>query len=227
MEKPVYILGIESSGAASGISLSKKGELFADETFVVKNIHSRLLAGITEQILEVSQLNYKELTAIALSAGPGSFTGLRIGFSLAKGLAHALSRPVIQVPTLDIFAYQHGETERPVLSLIDAHRKEVFCAKYWWEDHRFLQLEESQLRPLNSLTSIINEPTYFVGSGAVKLEETIKTICGTQAIFPNPFHPLSESWALHHLAYQKFLGNEFVAAKDCQPLYLRSFMGVM
>ena len=98
-----HILGIESSGMVSGACISLEDELVAQSILKVKNIHSRQLALLVEQLMDHLHLQYSDLAAVAVSAGPGSFTGLRIGYSLAKGIAHALNIPIIEVPTLDIW----------------------------------------------------------------------------------------------------------------------------
>jgi tRNA threonylcarbamoyl adenosine modification protein YeaZ len=227
MDNSVSILGIESSGASSGISLSKNGFLIGQISFVIKNIHSRLLAISIDQILSFTNLDLKSISAIALSAGPGSFTGLRIGYSLAKGLAHVSSIPIIEIPTLDIYAYQNGETNLPVLSLLDAHRDEIFCSKYRWKNNYLVQEEKSHLRSVDDLNDVLLEPTEIVGAGVDIYKEKIQKYYGNLAIFSTISVNTPESWALQRLAYQKYLNGEKISADKCQPFYLRSFKGVM
>ena len=226
-ENPVYILGIESSGLTSAISISRDGQVLAQTSLNIKNIHSRLLAQMTERILAYTNVKAEDISALALSAGPGSFTGLRIGYSLAKGLAHGLNIPIVQVPTLNLWAYQHGEVEMPVLALIDAHRNEIFCALYRWHEGRMIQTGDYRLLPLNSLPEILDKPTVIVGGGALKLKEELRKVCGEDLIFPKPFRISPQSWALHDLAYQKFLDKEISPADACEPQYMRAFKGIM
>ncbi len=226
-KETVSILGIESSGATSSISLSRDGELIGEFSLVIKNIHSRLLSVIIQQIIELTSIQYRDLSAIALSAGPGSFTGLRIGYSLAKGLAHALNLPVVEVPTLDIFAYQQGQTDYPVVSLIDAHRGEVFLSTYCWENNQLNQKTDSQILPLEKISNLVKESALFVGPDVLKFKKIIEECCGTRAIFPFPFNSRPEARALQELAYRKYLSGETVSARDCEPKYMRPFKGIM
>jgi tRNA threonylcarbamoyladenosine biosynthesis protein TsaB len=227
MEKPIYIVGIETSGVASGISLSKNGKLVAQLSLAAENIHSRLLAAMANQIFAFSGMKLATLSAIAISAGPGSFTGLRIGFSLAKGLAHPFSTHIIQVPTLEIYAYQNIHTNLPVLSIMDAHRNDIFCAKYKWNNGKLFQITESHLRSIHSLSEIVTEPTVIVGNDIIKFKKDITEICGKLAQFSNFSVSMPESWALQEIAFKKYQQEEFISAKACQPLYIRTFKGVM
>jgi len=141
----IRILGIESSGLVSGVYISRGSNLIGQIALNVKNIHSERLATILEQLLSRVHLKFNELSALAISAGPGSFTGLRIGYSLVKGLGHSLNIPIVEVPTLDIWSYQEGEQEIPVFSIIDAHRNEIYYGSYFWENGKMEKKDKYHL----------------------------------------------------------------------------------
>lgn len=226
-KEPVFILTIETSGLTSGVSIGRDGKLLAQMALNLKNIHSRKMALMLKQIMEDVNLEYRQLAAIALSAGPGSFTGLRIGYSLAKGLAHPLHIPLVEVPTLDVWAYQQGKTDLPVLALIDAHRGEIFCGLYRWKQDNLQREGDYRLLPLKDLPSVLTEPTLIVGGDAAQLREKILEICGQTARFSFPLLIQPENRALLHLAFLKYHAGESSTVEEAEPLYMRAFRGVM
>lgn len=116
---------------ASGSAIIEEGIIKADFEVVKRLTHSETLLAIIKQMLDISQINLKDIDAIACSAGPGSFTGLRIGVALAKGIALALNIPVIKISTLDAMGLPLSEMcDGFVCPLIDARNKQVYCASY-------------------------------------------------------------------------------------------------
>lgn len=231
-----YLLGIETSGLTSAIGISQEGQLLAQLALNVKNVHSRRLALMVEQLWEHvgfpgrNQPLYEKpapFSAIALSAGPGSFTGLRIGYSLAKGLAHVWEIPIIEVPTLDIWAYQQGETELPVLSVIDAHRGEIFYGLYRWNNQSMQRVGDCRLTGLNTLPGILKEPALVVGGGLRTLREKLEQVCGQRVVIPFPLLVEPQCRALLDLAFQKYGKGDTVSAESCEPRYMRAFKGAM
>jgi tRNA threonylcarbamoyladenosine biosynthesis protein TsaB len=226
-EKEIYLLGIEASGLTSAVCISREDQLLGLILLNLKNIHSRKLSAITRQLLDHINLKFTDLSGIILSAGPGSFTGLRIGYSLAKGLAHPLNLPIVEVPTLDIWAHQHGRTDLPVLSIIDAHREEIFCAKYLWQGNELNGYDDFQLLPISSLKKYVTEKTLIVGNDLEKLKGKISELLGKKALFSFPLSRDPDCHSLCHLGYKKFVNQDTVTASDCEPRYMRAFKGVM
>jgi tRNA threonylcarbamoyladenosine biosynthesis protein TsaB len=130
--KDIFILNIETATKACSVSLSKNGELLCiEEELSEKYIHSERLTTFIDKILTYSKITFKDLNAIAVSKGPGSFTGLRIGVSTAKGLCYGLDIPLIAINTLDSlcanFLHNNQLLENEVLvPMIDARRREVY-----------------------------------------------------------------------------------------------------
>lgn len=226
-EKEIYLLGIEASGLTSAVCISKEDQLLGAISLNLKNIHSRKLSAISWELLDHINLKFTDLTGIILSAGPGSFTGLRIGYSLAKGLAHPLNLPIVEVTTLDIWAHQNGRTDLSVLSVIDAHREEIFCAKYIWQGNDLTRSDEYQLLPISSLKKYVTEKTLIVGSDLGTLKKKISELLGKKALFPFPLSRDPDCHSLCHLGYKKFVNQETVTVADCEPRYMRAFKGVM
>lgn len=124
------ILGIDSSGLVASAAIVAEGMLVSEFTVNNKQTHSQTLLPMIEQVVEMADIPLDALDAIAVAAGPGSFTGLRIGASTAKGMALALKKPIVSVPTLEGLAYRVGVTEAVVCPMMDARRNQVYTGMY-------------------------------------------------------------------------------------------------
>lgn len=124
------ILGIDSSGMTASVALVADDGLMAEFTINNKRTHSETLLPMIDKLMNMAEVQPSELTAIAIAAGPGSFTGLRIGAATAKGLALALDVPIVPVPTLEGLAYNLAGEKRLVVSVMDARRNEVYAGAY-------------------------------------------------------------------------------------------------
>ncbi len=164
------LLGLETSGLTSGVYLSRNNQLLAEISLNIRNIHSRGIALFIEQILTFAEIGFDQVSAVVISAGPGSFTGLRIGYSVAKGLLHALQKPLIEIPTLDIWSYQQGQVTFPVFSFIDAHRQEIYYAFYRWEGQEMKRESDYQIMPFELLPQRITEKNLFCWPGCSSLD---------------------------------------------------------
>jgi len=124
------ILAIDTSGLTATVALSEDDRLVASFSIQYKTTHSQILMPMLEKIKELTNLDLKTIDAIALAAGPGSFTGLRIGTATAKGLCLALGVPLIAVPTMDAMAYNLYGVERLICPMMDARRSQVYTGVY-------------------------------------------------------------------------------------------------
>ena len=225
--KKIRLLALETSGNVSGVYLSEGERMLGQITLHQKNIHSRRLSVSIRQLLEHLDLTEQDLSGIILSAGPGSFTGLRIGYSLGKGLAHALKCPIVEVPTLDIWAWQIGQTSLPVFSFVDAHRDEIFYAVYRWKSDVLKKETDYQLVSFNDLSRVITEKMIITGAEIETFRDRFTGASQDFATFPEPLPLVPEGRVLISLGYQKYLQEEFSPLESCEPLYLRAFKGVM
>lgn len=124
------ILGIESSSLVAGVALVTDGVLTAEYTMNDKKTHSQTLLPMLDEVCRLLQLDLNTVDAIAVSAGPGSFTGLRIGSATAKGLGLALNKPLVSVPTLDALAYNLWGSTALICPIMDARRNQVYTGLY-------------------------------------------------------------------------------------------------
>lgn len=132
------ILALDSSGLVASAAVLNEDSVISEYTMNYKKTHSQTLLPMVEEIVRMTEQDLCELDAIAVAAGPGSFTGLRIGSATAKGLGLALNKPLISVPTLEGLAYNLYGSERLICPIMDARRKQVYTGLYTWEEGRFL-----------------------------------------------------------------------------------------
>lgn len=162
------ILGIDSSGLVASAAIVADDSLVAEFTVNNKQTHSQTLLPMIDKVVEVSGISLQELDGIAVAAGPGSFTGLRIGSSTAKGMAFVLNKPIIPVPTLEGLAYRAALAEGVICPLLDARRNQVYTGIYQMQNDRLLCLKEQTaediLEVVDSLNRI-NQKVILLGDG--------------------------------------------------------------
>ena len=221
------ILSIESSGTICSAALHQNGELLALIESDEPNIHGQKLAVFIKEITELQQIPINSLDAIAVSEGPGSYTGLRIGVSIAKGLCYASQIPLIAVDTLQSMAYamlqqkEFSFSDNAVLMpMIDARRMEVYLAGYDLQLNKILPTKPVILE--DNFYNTLNQPTFVCGNGASKIESLFFNNSLT-------FVPDINFSAKHlgYLAFQKFETNQFENVAYFEPLYLKDFAMVM
>lgn len=127
------ILALDSSGLVASVAVAEDGILLGEYTINYKKTHSQTLLPMLEAVRDMIELDMESVDAIAVAAGPGSFTGLRIGSATAKGLAQAMNKPVIGIPTLEGLAYNLYGTDKLVCPLMDARRNQVYTGVYTFQ----------------------------------------------------------------------------------------------
>ncbi len=173
------ILAIESSSLVASAAIVEDDILVAEYTVDYKVTHSQTLLPMIDEILRMTQTDKKTIDAIAVSGGPGSYTGLRIGSATAKGLGMALDIPLIHVPTLDAMAYNAYGYAGLVCPIMDARRSQVYTGIYQFEDGKFNILLENSAITFDELMQKLDEINYdkkkvmFIGDGIPVFKERI------------------------------------------------------
>lgn len=213
------ILSLETSTKVCSIALHDDGKLVADQTYHLEKSHSSLLPQIVKELLSNCEVELSSVDAYAVSAGPGSYTGLRIGVTTAKGLAFAAQKPLIGVSTLHAMLHQiqkvHPE-DAYFCPMIDARRMEVYCLL---SDH---EKQEWEISPLivesNSFEDFRDKPLYLFGDGAMKTKEVLNQ--ENLVWLPN-IHPSARE--IGELAEVKFKKGELEDVAYFEPFYLKEF----
>jgi len=218
------VLGLDSSGLVASVAVVENDNLCAEYTVNFKKTHSQTLLPMLDVISEMIQLDLSTVDAIAVAAGPGSFTGLRIGSATAKGLGLALQKPLLAVPTLDALAYNVYNTKALVCPIMDARRNQVYTGIYSYVDYK-LQIErDTDALDIHQLIGEINalgQEVIFLGDGvAVYKDVIIKEIKVPYTFAPAHCNKQRAS-AVAALGLEYLEAGRVVSAADFQPDYLR------
>ena len=218
----VLILAIETATGCGGVSLTKggvdEGRVLAEYTLQPEITHSRRLLGSVGAMMEAAGVGWGDLDAVAVSLGPGSFTGLRIGLAAAKGIAMGTNLPLLGVPTLDGLAAQATPTELPLCCLLDARKQQVYAAFYSFKAGRCLRTSDFMVVSAEQLAQRIQAPTLVVGPGINACQATLAE---------HPLARLAPAGLLHpRAAFIGFCGAAMLAQgqgnDDLVPLYVRA-----
>lgn len=183
----MIILGIESSSMVASVALVTDGITMAEYTVNFKKTHSQTLLPMIDEMVSMVEMKLENLDAIAVSGGPGSFTGLRIGSATAKGLGLALNKPLIHVPTLDAMAYGMWGASALLCPMMDARRNQVYTGLYRCREGLEV-LRPSCAMDIGELTEALNrqgEPVILLGDGAA----VHKNLCKERLTVPFFFGP--------------------------------------
>lgn len=142
------ILALDSSGMTASVAIVEDNIVIGEYNVTYKKTHSQTLLPMLDEVVKMTETDLKQIDAIAISSGPGSFTGLRIGSATAKGLAQGLELPVIEVPTLEAMAYQLFGTECLICPMMDARRNQAFTGLYEWKNDNFTTVEGQMAVPV-------------------------------------------------------------------------------
>ncbi len=218
----VYILSFETATTTCSVALHRDDQLLAVQDFHLDKSHSSILHPLIRDMLQYCEVDRKELSAVAVSAGPGSYTGLRIGTSAAKGLCFALDIPLMAIDTLEAMAFsvQKFNLQKALLCpMLDARRMEVYC-----------QIRNADLREIMPTQPVIvdeysfddyleaNE-VWFFGNGSDKCRSLLNA--SPHAFFINNIRPSAS--AVGTLALQKYQEGAFEDVAYFVPNYLKEF----
>lgn len=220
------ILAIDSSGMTASAAVAVKEAVLAEYTTNYKKTHSQTLLPMIDEIVKMTETDLTELDAIAVTAGPGSFTGLRIGSATAKGLAQALGKPLIAVPTTEMLAWNLCGSESLICPLMDARRSQVYTGLYRWNKEKGVMdcLLEQRAGAVEDIVSEINrirEPVIYLGDGV----DAYKTVLEQKTAVPFSFAPLHMSRqraaSLAACAFSYAERGIMQDAAEFAPIYLR------
>ncbi len=214
------VLAIETSTMLGGVAIADEKGLIAETRLNVKSTHSeRLMATIDEQLRQ-SDMTLGDIDVFVVASGPGSFTGLRIGLSTAKGLCFATGKPLVMVPTLEAFARSFPFSKHPVCVMLDARRGEVYAAVFQWDKGFVKLLDEVSASP-EDLFRDVDSPVVLAGEGAQVYRDRLLALLGERAMFA-PLETMVPSPAnVAILGLEKALQGEFTDASAAEPFYIR------
>lgn len=217
-----YILNIETATTNCSVSLSKDGKtIVLKEDYDNGYSHAERLHVYIDTVLKEAHISQEQIDAIAVSKGPGSYTGLRIGVSAAKGLCFALDKPLIAIPTLQSLAHQVNCDSGVIVAMLDARRMEVYSAIF---NSNHDQIRETQAQVLNEQSfknDLEKGKVYFIGNG---VEKTKALITHPNAIFIDGKLPSANE--MGELAYNKYEISDTKDVAYFEPYYLKDFVAL-
>lgn len=224
-KKPL-ILSMDTATPCSAVSLTfgtrQNGRVLASLSLTGNVTHSRRLFAAIDYLMKEAEIDWPEIAGVAVSLGPGSFTGLRIGMATAKGLAAAAGKPLFGVSTLDSLAAK-CITSKLICTVLDARKKEVYAAFYRCNDNgQSKRVTDMTVMAPEKLASAISEPVVLVGDGAMVYDDLFKKLLGDKACFaPSQLHEPSAP-SIGMLAGEMFESGEQLDLSDATPFYIRS-----
>jgi tRNA threonylcarbamoyladenosine biosynthesis protein TsaB len=216
------ILSLDSSTGVCSVAIHDSGNLVATSEIHVGQSAASKLAVLIDDVRKMAGVNLTDLKAVSISAGPGSYTGLRISTSTAKGLCFGLNIPLIAVNTLDLMAHQvnrFNPDKALLCPMIDARRMEVYCKIIDGELQPRQGVEAKIIDHTSFSEVLLDNKIIFFGDGALKCKEIITH---ANALFVPGITPQSSTLGI--IAFQKYQNNEFEDMIQFEPFYLKEFM---
>jgi tRNA threonylcarbamoyladenosine biosynthesis protein TsaB len=216
------VLGIDTSTSCGSVGLCVDGWIVSEYLLNTAITHSERLLKTIDLILKETKFSFDDLDGLSISLGPGSFTGLRIGLSTAKGLAFASKKPVVGLSTLDVLASQISVTPFLICPILDAKKKEVYTAFYRYEEtYSLKRLTSYEAISPEELVKKIEEKTIFVGDGVKTYGEMLRNSLKSLAIFPSPSLHLPHASEIARLGEALLLKGEILDISTLTPIYVR------
>ncbi len=218
------ILAIDSSSMVATVAVATDGVLNAEYTINHKKTHSQTLLPMIDEICKTIELEMESIDAIAISGGPGSYTGLRIGSATAKGFGLALNKPIINVPTMDALAYNMFSSQYIVCPIMDARRGQVYTGIYRFDGTEMVTIKEQCIIMIDELIYELDKigmPVMFLGDGVDTQKETIETKMSSEHYYAPASMNRHKASALASLAEIYFQDGKYENAGNHKPEYLR------
>lgn len=217
------ILAIDTSGVVAGVCIAEDNKILAEVNINYKQNHSILLMPIIDNLLNILDIDLKQIDFLALSVGPGSFTGLRIGASAVKAIALSLNKYIIPISSLKVLAYNMHMCGKHIVPIIDAKSNRVFTAIFKEQNNDLINIYKESLVDLNILLDYINNNNLnpvFLGDGAINYKKEIlkynKDYC-----FARTGLDMQRSSALASIAFNLAMQNKYTTYDKLDLNYLR------
>ena len=215
------LLAIDTATRAMGLALYNGHQVLYEGLWQTKDFHTVELAPAIQKALRRSATPLKKVQAIALSIGPGSYTGLRIGLAMAKGMAFPRNLPLISIPTLDVLAACQPPQDLPMLAVIRAGRGRLAVAAYELSEGQWQQVREPQLLTAEEISAALKKPTLICG----ELSKAERRLLGRKrrmAVLASPAWSARRPSVLAELAWARFQAGDTDAALGLAPDYLQT-----
>lgn len=215
------LLAIDTSTQVAGVALWQAETVFAELTWHAGQNHTAELIPNIQLLLDIGRISLEALTGLAVAKGPGSFNGVRVGISAAKGLALARELPLVGISTLEVQAYPYAPCRYPVVPVLPAGRGEYAVAKYQTWRGAWRCVVKEQIVDFAGLCDLIGRRALVTGEIAPELADRLRKAVAAKALIARPSAALRRPGALAELAAQRLRRGEVDDVSSLQPIYLR------
>ena len=215
------ILALDTATQSCSVAVTDEGTVSAELTVVSRQTHSKHLMEFIHSVLGIAGLAIADLDGLAVTIGPGSFTGLRIGISTIKGLAQALGKPVVGISSLAALAWQCAKTPYLICPLLDARKGEVYGATYCFNQDQLVEKTGARSMIPEAISENIEMPCVFIGSGAQLYRKEIAAALGSLAHFVPESQNTIRASSVAFLSMAKFAADEENEIASLVPHYVR------
>ena len=221
------ILALDTATSSCSVAIMDNGVVRAELTSAPNQTHSKHLVTMIDTVCGICRLEIAAMDGFAVTLGPGSFTGLRIGISTIKALAWSLKKPVVGISSLDALAWQSIPGPYPICTLLDARKQEVYCCRYHYENGELKKDGPEQVLALADAISEIRKPCLFVGNGAALYQKEIIDALGALAHFAGRNHDSIRASAVAGLSLNRFMQDQADDVALLIPHYIRKSDAVL
>jgi len=214
-------IAIDTSTDTASLALVEDSEVLAELTWRCGQNHTAQLLPHLTHLLDQAKLNLESATGIIVAKGPGSFNGLRVGVSTAKGLALSLGVPMVGISTLEVEAYPHAQTGLPICPIFNAGRGEIATARYQMKGKEWRRLATEHITTVDALCSEITTKTIFCGDFVTLIAPQLRKHLKQRAVIPPPASRLRRAGFLAELGQKRLKAGDYDHLATLQPLYLR------
>jgi tRNA threonylcarbamoyladenosine biosynthesis protein TsaB len=215
------ILALDTATKSCSVALTDNGAISAELTTLKDQTHSKHLMDLIHSVFEIAGFGVRDVDGFAVTIGPGSFTGLRIGISTIKGLAHAVEKPVVGISSLKALAWQCDDQNHFIYPFLDARKGEVYWATYRFEGGRLVQKAAARASAPEAALENIKTPCVFIGNGARLYRDRIKSKLGYFAHFVPKDKDILRASSIALLSVERFNARDTDEAAGLIPHYIR------
>lgn len=204
----MIILAIDTASRSCSVAVVNDDDILSEITDVSGQTHSRHLMTMVDKAIGMSVEHFDKIDAFAVTRGPGSFTGLRIGIATAKGLAEAAGRPLLGVSSLEALAWQVFQANVALVPMLDARRREVYAGRFACDGRRLKSLGAEGVFAPEKAVEGIAKACLLVGDGAVVYEDRLRSVLGQRMQMALPFQHIIKASTIAYLARRRMGGTE-------------------
>lgn len=215
------ILSIDTASTTGSVAVVAGETLLTEFTIARQETHSRRLMNMIEGALEMAGLGLADMDGLAFTRGPGSFTGLRIGLSVVKGLAIVTGKPLAGVSSLEVLAHQAPDKSRLICPMMDARNKEVYFAGYRFSESGFRRVKDEAALSPEAAADRITEDCLLIGDGAYRYKSLFEERLGIRAEFASPDDGIPRALTVARLSMPRFEAGQSDDVRSVVPVYLR------